>query len=178
MKLRTYQIKAHSSADYGHNPIYPRLGLVGEVGELCNKLKKIIRDNGGMFTPDKLEAVSFEIGDILWYVAECLTVDGEAFKVSFDEVKCNSFHQLQACLVDKPIISWTKNIEYIIAASSHVYSNTDPVYRCAKCIELVIRIADLCINFNLNLDKIATDNLKKLENRVDNDTVKGDGDNR
>ncbi len=55
---------------------YLTLGLVGEAGEVANKLKKVIR---GDYQDPKLgsaipEAVRYEIidelGDVLWYVAQ------------------------------------------------------------------------------------------------------------
>lgn len=52
------------------NPYYPALGLAGEVGELCNKLKKVMRDKGGEISPEFLADATKEMGDILWYVAE------------------------------------------------------------------------------------------------------------
>lgn len=51
------------------NPYYPALGLAGEVGEICNKVKKIVRDHGGQVTDDITAALVDEIGDALWYMA-------------------------------------------------------------------------------------------------------------
>lgn len=45
------------------------LGLVGEAGEIANKVKKIIRDNGGVVTPEQASQIATEVGDVLWYVA-------------------------------------------------------------------------------------------------------------
>ncbi len=45
------------------------LGLVGEAGEIANKVKKIIRDNGGVVTPEQASQIAAEVGDVLWYVA-------------------------------------------------------------------------------------------------------------
>jgi NTP pyrophosphatase (non-canonical NTP hydrolase) len=49
--------------------VYPILGLVGEAGEIANKVKKIARDNGGNLDPDQQLDLSKEIGDTLWYQA-------------------------------------------------------------------------------------------------------------
>lgn len=45
------------------------LGLAGESGEVCDKIKKIIRDkNGEASEADKTEVIK-EMGDVLWYLA-------------------------------------------------------------------------------------------------------------
>lgn len=47
---------------------YASLGL-GESGEVQGKVKKIIRDSGGIITEDAKKEIGKELGDILWYVA-------------------------------------------------------------------------------------------------------------
>ena len=52
MDFKTYQNKARVTALYpnlGSNYIYPTLGLVGEAGEVAEKVKKVIRDKNGTF---------------------------------------------------------------------------------------------------------------------------------
>lgn len=49
--------------------VYTTLGLSGEAGEIPNKVKKILRDGGGMITPEVKDAIALEIGDVLWYAA-------------------------------------------------------------------------------------------------------------
>jgi len=49
--------------------VYPCIGLSNEIGEVQGKLKKIIRDKKGTIGNDDLEAISAELGDVLWYVA-------------------------------------------------------------------------------------------------------------
>lgn len=46
---------------------YAALGL-GESGEVQGKIKKIIRDDGGIVTTAKRTEIKKELGDILWYV--------------------------------------------------------------------------------------------------------------
>ena len=55
MDFKTYQKKARLTAKYPNldsNYIYPTLGLVGEAGEVAEKVKKVIRDKNGIFDED------------------------------------------------------------------------------------------------------------------------------
>lgn len=49
--------------------LYPLLGLMGESGEVCEKIKKIVRDGFGHISIGQREELKKEIGDILWYIA-------------------------------------------------------------------------------------------------------------
>lgn len=72
LTLNSYQTSALKTAvypDQGANFAYPALGLVGEAGEVADKLKKVIRDNDGILTDAVRDAVAKEIGDVLWYVS-------------------------------------------------------------------------------------------------------------
>ncbi len=46
---------------------YDGLGL-GEAGEVQGKIKKVIRDNGGIITPEATDEIKSELGDTLWYI--------------------------------------------------------------------------------------------------------------
>jgi hypothetical protein len=96
LDFTAYQKKAHSTAIYPKifvlkNPqdygacisigvelvdlswVYPILGGMGEFGELCNKLKKVIRDDGFIITDAKRDEIIDEAGDGYWYSAEFAT---------------------------------------------------------------------------------------------------------
>lgn len=56
-----------------HPIAYPTLGLTNEAGEVAGKVKKIFRDRGGIVTDGDREALTLELGDVLWYLAELCT---------------------------------------------------------------------------------------------------------
>lgn len=71
MTLNEFQQGALETAVYPEDKriIYPTLGLVGESGEVAEKVKKVFRDNHSEFTNEKKVSIAMEIGDVLWYCA-------------------------------------------------------------------------------------------------------------
>lgn len=76
LSLNAYQRAASETAVYpdaGEGNInalsYVTLGLVGEAGEIANKVKKVIRDSDGVMSATTRADIRKEVGDVLWYVA-------------------------------------------------------------------------------------------------------------
>ena len=74
LSLNEYQKEAMRTAFYprfkdGSIPLYPVLGLVGESGEVAEKVKKILRDKNGFATEEDKQEIVKELGDVLWYIA-------------------------------------------------------------------------------------------------------------
>lgn len=97
MELNEYQKKARETAMYprmGNNFIYPTLGLAGEAGEVVEKIKKLMR-NDGIETPEKLtvekrDEIVKEMGDVLWYLSQLAS----ELDVSFDVVAERNIEKL------------------------------------------------------------------------------------
>lgn len=75
MNFDEYQKQAISTltADHAYGDLSAELmaqilGLVGESGEVAEKVKKIIRDKGGAISEDDRKELLKELGDILWYI--------------------------------------------------------------------------------------------------------------
>lgn len=71
MDLSIYQAATAPTAIYPpeHGLVYTALGLASEAGEVAGKVKKAIRDEGGVISPERRDALAHEIGDVLWYCA-------------------------------------------------------------------------------------------------------------
>jgi NTP pyrophosphatase (non-canonical NTP hydrolase) len=78
MTLEEYASHAMDTAIYPGALVYPVLGLVGEAGEVSEKLKKFFRDGEYDHTaledpmleiPHRIrDAMARELGDCLWYI--------------------------------------------------------------------------------------------------------------
>ena len=74
MTLNEYQKSAVSTAIFPRDMALPYvlLGLSGEVGEVCNKYKKIIRDKKNILNEQDRNDLRDELGDALWYLSAAL----------------------------------------------------------------------------------------------------------
>ena len=67
MLFDDYQKEAKATAIYPeqYKIVYPALGLAGETGEVCEKIKKTIRDGKDI----DIQQLALELGDVLWYIS-------------------------------------------------------------------------------------------------------------
>jgi NTP pyrophosphatase (non-canonical NTP hydrolase) len=89
-----YQVFCHETAVYHEETAlsYLTLGLVGEAGEIANKVKKIYRDKGGEITDAEAQELALELGDTLWYMSELCTLLG----VNLGSVAEANIHKLRS----------------------------------------------------------------------------------
>ena len=71
MDMNHYQSEASKTAKYpeADGLVYCVLGLASEAGEVAGKLKKAIRDEGGVLSESRKSDIISELGDVLWYCA-------------------------------------------------------------------------------------------------------------
>lgn len=71
LTFEAYQFVSRGTAKYpniGDNLYYPALGLNGEAGEIAEKVKKIMRDDNGVLSPERRLEIMKEVGDVMWYL--------------------------------------------------------------------------------------------------------------
>jgi NTP pyrophosphatase (non-canonical NTP hydrolase) len=85
--------KAAASTDCYPNDCKPwvyALGVTGESGELADKIKKVYRDDNGVFNQEKRDAIAKELGDVLWYVTRL----GATLGFSLEEIAKGNIEKL------------------------------------------------------------------------------------
>lgn len=77
MTFEEYQRESKKTAQYPKDNQmhwwYLGLGIASEAGEVAGKIKKVIRDKGGVIDQESREAIKGEIGDVLWYISQLAT---------------------------------------------------------------------------------------------------------
>ena len=96
MTFNEYKDEAIKTAIYPqkYKTIYPTLGMCGECGEVAEKIKKVVRDNQGIFDTDKTKEIEKELGDDLWYIANICN----DLNIDFDNVAQNNINKINARL--------------------------------------------------------------------------------
>lgn len=91
--INEYQKAAMSTAIYpkDNDIAYLALAVCGEAGELADKVKKVIRDHNGEYSPEKKRAIIEEAGDCLWYIANLSAALGysltEVCRINIDKIE-------------------------------------------------------------------------------------------
>ena len=75
LTLNEYQQQSRTTAIYpGRGEsiglIYTAIGLSGETGEVMEHIKKSIRDDNKVISPERRESIIKELGDVLWYLSQ------------------------------------------------------------------------------------------------------------
>jgi NTP pyrophosphatase (non-canonical NTP hydrolase) len=94
MLMDAYQRSARKTVIYPreHMVVYPALGLAGEAGEVCEKIKKVMRDSTHKSDFwDKRDDIEMELGDVLWYIANLATDLG----LSMDIIAAKNLEKLR-----------------------------------------------------------------------------------
>lgn len=97
MTFKEYQDETEKHAIYpgkGHNFLYPLVGIMGEAGEIAEKIKKIWRDKENIISAEDRLEITKEIGDVLWYLSQLSTELG----IEFNEVAETNIKKIQSRL--------------------------------------------------------------------------------
>lgn len=176
--FKEYQTLALTTAIYPRNDEdnnYVALGMLGESGEIADKLKKMLRDDDGILTDERAKGIALEIGDVMWYVAN-YAKDNRIF-IDYDLTKEE--------MVLKDFATVMLPVE-ICGVVSEIFWHGRGYYKNfkkkrkvrAKLIDIMDLLAVLSKRINYSLKDCCEMNIKKLESRVQRDSIHGSGDYR
>lgn len=91
--INEYQQKIEQFVIYPreHAYNYLSLGLASEAGEVAGVVKKVIRDNGGVFSDEAKLALLKELGDVIWYVSTFASEIG----VDMSDILAENYYKLE-----------------------------------------------------------------------------------
>lgn len=185
-QLQRYQEDTKTFARYPMQDAieYTALGLFGEVGEFDNKLKKVIRDGGGVITPEKAEMLLDELGDCQWYNAR--HCDDLGFKLEDDISQIFDPGGTTYSNIDDPkrlslamsriagkLAAYSE--EYLASGEYPYYAREEAFGLCCEFIQVCRQVAYV---LNSDLETVCNQNIAKLQGRADRGTLQGSGDNR
>lgn len=177
LTLNQYQELALKTARYpnvGKNLTYPILGLIGEVGEVGELVS--LRDLPYSTQGNNL----LEYGDILWYYATCCYELGINLSdlLSEKRIFVTSFQGLQSCFVTEnttwsEVIDMSNKMSYNACLTANIVKKiqrddagnltTEKRTRLVGYLaESFFNWANLLSQFEVDLSKVAEDNIKKL----------------
>ena len=188
------------SDGYGDDAVpalsYLGLGLVGESGEIADKVKKIIRDGDSKLTADRCEAILAEAGDVLWYVTRI----ADHLGVTLGEIVAGNKHLDSFSSYQGRVVDGTRWIDILIPKISVLNLNLMSLNLCQQAGSVAGSIAHAIAGGPIvfpselkpvldiltgivdalggNLGDVAAANVKKLSSRKDRGVLTGSGDMR
>lgn len=197
MDLYEYQEKARSTAIYlkieNSKILYPSLGLIGECGEVAEKIKKLIRDDSWDMNDDswdmnedRKKAIKQELGDCCWYLANiCCDIDNDLGMI-YEMRGASIMHQIRGLILPRLVIHMNRYATAVVESLERWYYiyesranergrfNEIPqhISHIITCIEEIARRCDF------TLKEVCAANIEKLSDRQKRNVLKGEGDNR
>jgi NTP pyrophosphatase (non-canonical NTP hydrolase) len=191
MNLDEYQEQAASTAVYPENVkiLYPALGLIGECGEVAEKVKKLIRDDNFNMTSERKNAIKKELGDCCWYLAASCRDTGHELSMAYDMRRSFGIHpaiRIRKMTWPKLVFRMNRNATMMACSMENWYyayggrlSESNRFLDIPHCVtKLLVCIEEMAKRCNFTLEEVYSDNIEKLLSRKKRGKIKGDGDNR
>lgn len=177
MDFKTYQTESRKTATYpglDKDISYPLMGLCGECGELFEKFKKVLRDNNGVMSQERIDGIIGELGDSLWYLFQIHSELKIDFQDNYTEVTINK-NDLNSILKILVAMNCCISDIAIYCLSSNKTLISELTKRTNTLIALIKEICKIC---NITIEEIMDKNIEKLKSRLERNVISGEGDDR
>lgn len=177
----------------GEDTTYPFLGLAGECGEVCEKIKKLIRDDDSQLTTERKWAITKELGDVMWYLGanlntHAMPIDKSADLLAINAIAKDAYEGLgEAFDLAREMARVALDMAGFAGDMRDSYNNPQ-MYAKGSTMQLEVMgvyfgkilagVALLARMIGTDILSVCQHNLCKLYSRRDRGTLKGDGDDR
>lgn len=180
MQLSEYQRAAKTTAVFpaAHCIHYEAMGLCGEVGELANKAKKILR--GDVTLEARIPEIIPELGDAMWYVAGMATALHVGLGSLFDEQDLAFTPPYPD--IHQTIMLMNSHAGSIIGHAAVTRRDGINTHRREIMLDSLRQLLKLAVvlagQLGTNIEEVCEANIRKLLGRKERGTILGDGDKR
>jgi hypothetical protein len=190
MDLVEYQKNARSTAIYldieNSRMIYPALGLVGECGEVTEKIKKLIRDADWDMKPDRAAAIAKELGDCCWYLANICCDTNLDLSMMYEMRGTSIIHEIRGLVFPRLVLHMNRHTTAVARILEEWYYTYDcRLNESDRFVDLpqhlshiIVCIEEIAHKCGFTLEDIYIANIENLVGREHRGTLHGDGDNR
>ena len=173
MTSNEYQNAALATKNYETPIIYPSLGIVGEAGEVAEKVKKLHRDFGwnvnDKIPEDHRKEIALELGDVCWYAAVLSNDLGFNLSSVVDFNRLDNYGGSITTLIVLLSVTCGK-----LAQESVIESRLDD----QAFVRLFSLVRVIASELGFSLDDILEMNIAKLASRKQRGVISGNGDFR
>lgn len=190
MDLCEYQKRARDTAIYleidNTKMLYPALGIIGECGEVAEKVKKLIRDDNGNMTPERKTAIAKELGDCCWYLANICCDTNLDLDMVYKMKGFSLTHQIRKLTFPQLVLHMNKYASIV----AEILQEWHYVHKChhnesfrfvhlpLHLSHIIVCIEEIARRCDFTLEDVYTTNIAKLADRKRRNVIKGSGDTR
>lgn len=166
--------------------LYPSLGIIGECGEVAEKIKKLIRDDEWNMTECRKEDIAKELGDCMWYLASICNDTDFDLSMSYDMRGSSMVNHIRS--LELPQLALHLNIHAVAVSTSlqnwyykrHGKISEHEMYKeiPGHLSNIITCIEEIACRCNFTLSDICAKNIDKLTSRANRGKLSGSGDNR
>ena len=202
MNFKDYIEGAKSTAIYPGQSTFKGLGyvvsgLAGEVGEVFEVIKKIIRDSAGVITANTKQRLFEECSDCFWYSSQIfneLNTESDMFNINVNKLQEECFKGFtgttNSLLEDKltqqrsiliKVHSLVSNIlnDYSFAELNGCNEGDEYLQNISNnTSKVLLSLFVFLKNIELNVEDVLKYNLDKLSSRKERGVLSGSGSNR
>lgn len=156
---------------------YLSLGMRGEAGEVCDKVKKLIRDfgwkPGDPIPDDQKKGIALELGDVMWYAAMYALEHNKSMATGS---RMNEAKPVNSIFFDPA----TYNSKTLIGDAINMYNyvNYCSLVRADMVQWVVLSVGEVARCIDITLNDICEMNINKLSDRLVRNKINGSGDER